>query len=164
MEADPEIFGLRSFLKKMTAEAETAATPRLAPSPSAPECLAAPLEQYLERWRPLLARMTHRWTRPVGNALWISSSGSPMTMQAIYDRVVARTKAAFGKPINPHAFRDIAATTIADVDPEHVRIAAQILGHRSFATTERHYIHAKMMAATRRDQQPILRLRHSDEA
>ena len=72
--------------------------------------------------------MTHRLTRPIGNALWISSSGSPMTMQAIYDR-----------------------------------IAAQILGHRSFATTERHYIHAKMMAATRRHQQHILRLRHSDE-
>jgi integrase/recombinase XerD len=128
-----------------------------------PECLLAALEDYLARWRPLLARMTHRWTRPVGNALWVSSSGSPMTMQAIYDRVIARTQAAFGKPINPHAFRDIAATTIADVDPEHVRIAAQILGHRSFATTERHYIHAKTMAATRRHQQHILRLRHADE-
>jgi integrase/recombinase XerD len=86
-----------------------------------------------------------------------------MTMQAIYDRLVERTQAAFGKPINPHCFRDIAATTIADVDPEHVRIAAQVLGHRTFTTTERHYIHAKMMAATRRHQEHILRLRHADE-
>jgi integrase len=128
-----------------------------------PECLVAALEEYLERWRPLLSRLTHRWTCPVGTALWVSSSGSPMTMQAIYDRVVDRTKAAFGKPINPHCFRDIAATTIADVDPEHTRIAAQILGHRTFATTERHYIHAKTMAATRRHQEHVLRLRHSDE-
>jgi integrase len=128
-----------------------------------PDCLAPALEEYLARWRPLLARMTHRWRRPIGNALWVSSSGSPMTMQAVYDRVVARTKAAFGKAINPHCFRDIAATTIADVDPERIRIAAQILGHRRFATTERYYIHAKMMAATRRHQEHILRLRHSDE-
>ena len=99
----------------------------------------------------------------IGEPLDETQRASPMTMQAVYDRVVARTEAAFGKAINPHCFRDIAATTIADVDPEHVRIAAQILGHRSFATTERHYIHAKMMAATRRHQQHILRLRHSDE-
>lgn len=128
-----------------------------------PECLIVALEAYFERWRPLLSRMTHRWTRPVGNALWVSSSGSPMTMQAIYDRVVERTRAAFGKAINPHSFRDIAATTIADVDPEHVRIAAQILGHRTFSTTERHYIHAKIMEATRRHQELILRLRHQND-
>ena len=33
-----------------------------------PECLIVALEEYLERWRPLLSRMTHRWTRPVGDA------------------------------------------------------------------------------------------------
>jgi integrase len=128
-----------------------------------PDCLAPALEDYVVRWRPLLCTMRHRWTRPIGDALWVSSSGSPMTMQAVYDRLVVRTKAAFGKAINPHCFRDIAATTIADVDPQHVRIAAQILGHRSFATTERTYIHATMMAATRRHQEHILRLRHSDQ-
>jgi integrase/recombinase XerD len=41
--------------------------------------------------------------------------------------------------INPHLFRDCVATSIAIDDPEHVRIAAQVLGHGTFATTERHY-------------------------
>ena len=84
-----------------------------------------------------------------------------MTLRAIYDRVVDRTRATFGKRINPHFFRDIAATTLAHADPEHVRIGAQLLGHRSFATTEQYYVRANMVAANRRRQASILRLRHS---
>jgi len=63
--------------------------------------------------------------------------------------------------INPHFFRDIVATTVAHIDPEHVRISAQLLGHRIFATTERYYLRANMVAANRRRQAVILRLRHS---
>ena len=36
-----------------------------------------------------------------------------MTEIALYDRIRARTKAAFGAAINPHLFRDAAATTMA---------------------------------------------------
>jgi integrase len=54
-------------------------------------------------------------------------------------RIAEHTKGAFGKPVNMHLFRDCAATSIALGDAEHVRIAAAVLGHRSFATTERHY-------------------------
>ena len=43
------------------------------------------------------------------------------------------------RAVNPHLFRDAAATTIALDRPEQVRLAAPLLGHRSFATTERHY-------------------------
>jgi site-specific recombinase XerD len=53
--------------------------------------------------------------------------------------VEARTRAAFGRAVNPHLFRDCAATSLAIEDPAHVRIAAQVLGHGAFATTERHY-------------------------
>jgi len=54
-------------------------------------------------------------------------------------QVRQRTRAAFGRAVNPHLFRDCAATSLALEDPAHVRIAAQVLGHGSFRTTERHY-------------------------
>jgi integrase len=49
--------------------------------------------------------------------------------------------------MNPHLFRDAAATTLAIHDPQHVRIAAPLLGHRTFATTERYYQQATAMEA-----------------
>ncbi len=66
-----------------------------------------------------------------------------MTQIAIYDRIRARTQEAFGEPMNPHLFRDAAATTLAVADPARVRVAAPLLGHRTFGTTERHYLHAQ---------------------
>ena len=124
-----------------------------------PEILVERLETYLEVYRPVLCEMTGRWTATVGNALWVSSNGSPMTEQAVYDRIVNRTKTAFGRSINPHLFRDCAATTLAVEDPDHVRIAAPVLGHQGFATTERSYIQANMVAAVLRLQQSVRDLR-----
>jgi integrase len=124
-----------------------------------PEILVPELERWLDDWRPLLLGLTGRWTRPAGEALWISSHGSPMTQQAIYDRIVERTRAAFGKGISPHLFRDCAATTLAHADPKHVGVAAPLLGHRSFATTERYYLQARMGEASRRLQDDLLQLR-----
>jgi len=126
-----------------------------------PETLTALLHEWLERWRPILCSYRGRWSRPTEGALWVSADGSPMTMQTIYDRIVERTRAAFGVAINPHFFRDIAATTVAHADPEHVRISAQLLGHRSFTTTERYYLQANMVAANRHRQASILRLRRT---
>jgi hypothetical protein len=40
-------------------------------------------------------------------------------------------------------FRDAAASTLATEAPEYVRLAAPLLGHRSFQTTERYYRQAK---------------------
>ena len=72
-----------------------------------------------------------------------------MTQMALYDRIRTRTKEHFGIAINPHLFRDAAATTLAITDPAHVRIAAPLLGHRTFATTERHYRQARAQQAHR---------------
>jgi integrase len=74
--------------------------------------------------------------------------------------IVARTVEAFGKPINPHLFRDCAATSIALEDPVHVRIASQILGHRSVASTERYYNQAQTIDAARHYQDFLIRLRN----
>jgi integrase len=72
-----------------------------------------------------------------------------MTQMALYDRIRPRTNDHFGIAINPHLFRDAAATTLAIADPAHVRIAAPLLGHRTFATTERHYRQARAFEAHR---------------
>lgn len=124
-----------------------------------PEPLTPALEVYLNEHRPILAQRVGRWTRPVGRALWVSGDGSPMRPRALYDMIVACTAEAYGKPINPHLFRDCAATSIAIDDPEHVRIASQILGHRSTATTEQFYNQAHAIDAARRYQDFLIGLR-----
>jgi integrase len=124
-----------------------------------PEALTPALEVYLNEHRPLLIQRVGRWTRPVGNALWVSNDGSPMRPRSLYDIIVRRTLQAFSRPINPHLFRDCAATSIAIEDPKHVFIASQILGHRSTATTERYYNQAQAIEAARQYQDFLLALR-----
>ena len=114
-----------------------------------PDVLWPPLETYLGVHRPVLVARAGRWTRPVEGALWVSADGSPMTQMAIYDRIRARTKQHFGVALNPHGFRAAAATTLAIADPAHVRLAAPLLGHRTFTTTERYYRQARAQEAHR---------------
>jgi integrase/recombinase XerD len=114
-----------------------------------PEALAEPLATYLTIHRPHLTSHLGRRSKPIDGALWVSSDASPMTEMAIYHRVRKHTQEAFGAAINPHLFRDAAATTLAIVDPEHVRVAAPLLGHRTFTTTERYYQQAKSFEAHR---------------
>lgn len=49
------------------------------------------------------------------------------------------------------------------VDPKHVRVASQVLGHRHPATTERHYNLATSVEATRQWQNLLDRLRASSD-
>jgi integrase/recombinase XerD len=114
-----------------------------------PEELAAPLGTYLTIHRPHLSSLLGRRSKPIDGALWVSSLGSPMTEMAIYHRIRKHTREAFGVAINPHLFRDAAATTLAIADPENVRVAAPLLGHRTFTTTERYYQQAKSFEAHR---------------
>lgn len=108
-----------------------------------PAALTERLDRYVSHYRELLRARTGRWTKPLESALWASKDGSPMTQMAIYDRIRACTREAFGEAITPHLFRDAAATTLAIADPARVRVAAPLLGHRTFSTTERHYLHAQ---------------------
>jgi site-specific recombinase XerD len=97
----------------------------------------------------VLAALKNRWAKPIGDALWVSSHGSPMTQMALYDQVRQRTREGLGKGVNPHLFRDAAATTLAVEDPQHVRLATPLLGHRHTGTTERHYQQAQAIEAHR---------------
>jgi len=132
-----------------------------------PDSLAPHLERYLWEYRPFLLARDGQWKRvgrPSGqpdDALWISARGFAMSEMAIYLRICAATQARFGKVINPHLFRDSAATSIAIADPEHVLIAHSVLGHSSLQTSERYYIHAQTLEASRRYQRRILELRRN---
>lgn len=113
-----------------------------------PSSLDAALEHYLACCRPILAaRGAHRGS--AGQALWISQDGGVFTRGGMAQAIERLTEAAFGFAINPHLFRDCAATTIAIHDPEHVQIIAAILGHSSMTTSERHYNQASSLEAGR---------------
>ena len=92
-------------------------------------------------------------------ALWPTQRGTTSSDIHIYNIIVARTRTAFGQPVNPHLFRDAAATTIALDRPAQVRMAAHLLGHRSFATTERYYNLARASEAASAWHETLHRLR-----
>jgi len=112
-----------------------------------PEKLARHLEIYLTDHRAGIVAL--RGVRP--EALWLSIYGLPVSSNAIYICVVARTRAA-----NPHLFRDSATTSIAIDDPKHLGIATRLLGHRNQSTTERYCNQARTIEASRRMQRALL--------
>jgi integrase len=87
-----------------------------------------------------------------------------MEWGTIYPRIITLTRRELGMRINPHMFRDCAATSIALKDPEHVRITMHILGHSTMRTSERHYNHPRANRALQRHQDNVLRLRGEDVA
>jgi site-specific recombinase XerD len=112
-----------------------------------PADLVPALEIYLDIHRPVLMAIKGRWQKPIDDALWVSSNGSPLTQMAFYQQVTKRTEDHLSKSINPHQFRHIAASTMATEKPVHVRASASILGHSSFQTTEGYYIQAQYAQA-----------------
>jgi hypothetical protein len=116
-----------------------------------------------ENWthRPILLARKGRWHTPVGNRLWVSWDSSPFTEVGIYHAIIRRTLKVFGRSVNPHLFRDVAATDLAIHDPVHVRLAAPLLGHRTFRTTESSYIQARSLEAHRKYTTDLVKFRHA---
>ena len=102
-----------------------------------PEELQDRLERYLSVHREVLLDVGARHGRAPTDALWISSLGQAAGSAIIQLQITRRTKAAFGKAVNPHASRDSAATWIAIQAPEEAQIIAAILGHTTLATSEK---------------------------
>jgi site-specific recombinase XerD len=134
-----------------------------------PDELRPRIEAYLGEHRPVLVGRQGRWTKPVGNMLWVSRDGSPMAERSAHQQIVRRTRKAFMHPVNPHLFRTCAATAIAIEDAEHFSIAARLLGHSRLSTTEKYYDKARATEAIRRHQELIVGIRdgvidlHRDE-
>jgi integrase len=81
--------------------------------------------------------------------LWACSRGGPMRERGIYKAVRRRTRKALGFPINLHRFRRAAATFWSIRDPANVRGTKDLLGHASFATTEKYYLMSQSRLAGR---------------
>jgi integrase len=109
-----------------------------------PSRLGKTVDRYLERFRPALFGSAGH------SGLWASAKGAPLTGAALYQAVCKRTKAAFGRPVNPHLFRDGAATFWALKAPGQVRAAGALLGHADPRTTERYYNQANAIMAGRK--------------
>ena len=123
-----------------------------------PAVLTEPIAEYLKEHRPALLKLgSHAGT--AGDRLWISRDGGPLEASGIAQVVLKETKAAFGQSINPHLFRDCAATTVALDDPEHAHMIAPILGHSSMTTSERHYNQARTVDAGRQYQVVVAKAR-----
>jgi integrase len=118
-----------------------------------PIALTPYIDRYLDEVRPSLLR------GHVSDAFWISTYRGPLSEQSIYTKICAATEDELGVRLNPHLFRDALATGIATDDPEHIRMASRLLGHADPRTTERHYIHAQALAASRRYNGVVLPIR-----
>jgi integrase len=116
------------------------------------------VKQYLDIYRIILLRGE---TLPVPadiDALWVSEIGTHLQQGALSQRVRKHTKNHFGVAVTPHLFRDAMANEIAIHNPGYVDDARQLLGHASMATTERHYIQASALVASRRYADVLLGL------
>ncbi|MGG5812484.1 hypothetical protein [Falsiroseomonas sp. CW058] len=131
-----------------------------------PRALEGALLRYLEHWRPRILAVNDRRRaklgpqgRPAGSYLWVTMEGGALSTPGLRVILCGRTLARFGVPVTAHLFRDCAATSIAAQDPDHVRIAAQLLGHRSLQTTARYYVIADNRASIGKHQDRIRALR-----
>jgi integrase len=121
-----------------------------------PAKLCQPIERYLDQYRPhLLSRRGRHWRSHSGNTLWISDHGTSLKPAQVRNRINRRTNERFGLPVNPHLFRDCAATSTAIEAPEHVGIIMPVLGHARATTGERYYNQARSLEAARRFQAVI---------
>jgi integrase len=113
------------------------------------ERLSKAMDVYLERFRPAFPGADgHDW-------LWVYV-GRAMTDKMIRRRTIKWTHGVLGFPVSPQRFRSAAANFILVADPENIRVAKDLLGHKSFAMTEKHYIDAALSRLAGRKLQDIL--------
>ena len=122
--------------------AEDVKTKRPLDYPISPE-LSQRIDIYVNEIRPQIAGAgTHDY-------VWASSRGRPLRGPLIYNAVRRRTRKALGFPINLHRFRPAAPTLWSIRDPANVRGVKDLLGHASFATTEKYYLMSQSRLAGR---------------
>lgn len=120
-----------------------------------PAALVPDLDRYIDHYRPILLTRGGRQDSPETDHLWISETATSLDATSIPQRIKKHTRAAFGKHLWPHLFRDCAATSIAVEDPKSARSIKNILGHSSLATSEKHYNQAQSLEASRRYQRLV---------
>jgi integrase len=114
-----------------------------------PDALTAYIARYVDHVRPYLLTLCSDRREAETRRLWINRHGRPMAWHAIHEQIKYQTQLELGVAINPHLFRDCLATSVAIEDPDHVRVAAAMLGHATLATTNRYYNQATSIEAGR---------------
>lgn len=118
-----------------------------------PGLLTPYLDRYLNYYRGHFPNAINH------DGLWPSVKGCPLLSDGLYKRIITRTRTAFGFSINPHLFRDCAATTLATYKPDQVLTGAGLLGHSNLNTIHQHYIHAQTIQAGKNHQVNLIRIR-----
>lgn len=113
--------------------------------------LTSYIQKYLGTYRPFLLGDT-----PGTTNLWISWGGKPLLDGTLYGVIMARTKAAFGRGLSPHLFRDCAVTSLGNESPEYVWLGMYLLNHKDSRTTEKHYDQALSGTAVRQYQNSLV--------
>jgi integrase len=105
------------------------------------------LKVFCSKHRPTL--MKQGTGTPIGGSFWIDRGGKKMSEAVLRETIERWTKLKFGKHVWPHLFRDAAATSIAQDDPEHVGVITSLLSHTSIATAKKYYDQSTALQASR---------------
>ena len=120
-----------------------------------PDSLVPAFQDYLTVHRNVLRR-----SNPAPG-LWVTYRGEWISQQGLYTMITNRTRAAFGRAVNPHLFRHAAATSLAIDDPDNIHVATTLLGHATLVTTLKHYNLASTLTAGRVYQKHLRSLRRT---
>jgi integrase/recombinase XerD len=112
------------------------------------------LDRYLDHHRPRLLQGR------CSDRLWCNAFGEDLRPNRINEMVKRFTYARFGIAINAHRFRACAASSIAELEPNLVRIIQPLLAHWGPRTAEIYYNKARMIGASRKHAGVIEALRH----
>jgi integrase len=96
-----------------------------------PEDLGAAIARYLSGYR-----MPKRSNETM---LWIGRTGDPLGYSGVERSITETARSELGIPINPHLFRDCAASTVYRHAGDTPGLAAALLQHTDPRVTERHY-------------------------
>jgi integrase/recombinase XerC len=108
-----------------------------------PGWLSEPFAVYLADVRPVLLKphvKDEGW-------LWIGRRGRCLPANNITTNITNATKRYLNRGVPPHLFRDCASTDIAVLDPAHVGITKDVLGHKTLASSQRFYNQAASITA-----------------
>lgn len=111
------------------------------------------LDLYLTESRPVLLKIGGQDS----NALWLSSTGRPITPSEIGRLISLITLRTLGCAISPHMFRTAGATTAATYAPELPNLSSALLDHIDSTVTEQNYIRTSSIAAANKYGQLIKR-------
>jgi site-specific recombinase XerC len=109
-----------------------------------PEMLLPWFEGYLSEVRILFPQAAQ------SSMLWLGKDGVLNNQQSVGIRITKLTHRLLGVAINPHLLRDCAASSLANASADMAQAAPALLGHRHRSTTERYYIQADNLAASRK--------------